>query len=278
MKLNTKGFSAVEGVIVVLVLAALGGVGYYVVGKQDTKSSVTTESTTPLATTIPTDLGGILTLDKIEELAKKDDATLTIKGIELKTEDGVLVYVVHLSNGKQITYNATSGEQIAISDDDSKDDDSLPNNLTAKVSLSSAVEIAKKEHPGVAIEKIEVETEDGTLVYRVKFVDEALVEVDANNGSIMEVKTKDGKEVKKRTEKRNDDDQDDDGQPNIKDNDDDNDGRKDSQDKDDDNDGVNGTEDKDDDNDDVDDDQDDDKDEETEDEQEAEDDNSGSGN
>ncbi len=270
MKLNAKGFTAVESVIVVLVLAALGGVGYYVVGKQDTKSSVTTESSTPLATTIPNDLGSVLALDKIEEIAKKDDSTLTTKGIELKTEDGVLVYVVHLSNGKQITYNATSGEQIAISDDDSKDDDSLPGNLTAKVSLSSAVEIAKKEHPGVAIKEIEVETEDGTLVYRVKFVDEGLVEVDANNGSIMEVKTKDGKEEKKRAERRNDDDNDDDGQPNVKDNDDDNDGRKDAEDNDDDNDGVSGSVDKDDDNDDVDDDQDDDKDEESEDEQEVE--------
>jgi hypothetical protein len=269
MKLNTKGFTAVEGVIIVLVLAALGGVGYYVVGKQDTKSSVTSESTTPLETTIPEDLSGVLPLDKIEELAKKDDATVTIKGIELKTEDGVLVYVVHLSNGKQITFNATSGEQVAVSDDDSKDDDSLPGTITAKVSLSSAVDIAKKEHPGVAIEKIEVETEDGLLVYRVKFVDEALVEVDANNGSIMEVKTKDGKIEKKRAEKRNDDDHDDDGQKNKQDSDDDNDGRKDTEDSDDDNDGVSGSDDKDDDNDDVDDSEDDDKDEQ-EDENEVE--------
>lgn len=271
MKLNTKGFSHVELLIVMVVLGLISGAGYYVYTQNSALNSETTQSETAATKVLPADLDDVLSLEKVEEIAKKDNATLTIKGVELKTEDGVLVYVIHLSNGKELTINATTGEQIAISDDTGADDDSLPANLTAKVSLSTALSIAKKEHPGVAIEKIEIETEDGTLVYRVKFVDEALVEVDANNGSIMEVKTKDGKEVKKRTESKNDDDHDDDGSKNRQDTDDDDDGRDDSTDSDDDDDSVKDVEDTDDDNDDIDDDKDDDS---GEDEQE---DNSGSG-
>lgn len=273
MKLNTKGFSHVELVIVVVVLGLIGGASYYVYNKNNTLNSETTQSETAATKVLPASLDEVLSLEKVEEIAKKDDTTLSIKGIELKTEDGLLVYVIHLSNGKELTINATTGDQIALSDDDGEDDDTLPANLAAKISLTSALAVAKKEHPGVAIEKIEIETEDGILVYRVKFIDEALVEVDANNGSIMEVKAKDGKEVKKRSERRNDDDHDDDGKENQEDNDDDDDGREDDQDEDDDQDEVEDDEDEDDDNDDVDDSEDDDS---GEDEIEDGDDNSGS--
>jgi len=270
MKLNSKGFSHVELVIVAVVLGLIGGAGYYVYNKNNTSNSEVVQSETAETKVLPANLDEVLSLEKVEEIAKKDDATISIKGIELKTEDGVLVFVIHLSNGKELTINAVTGSQIALSNDDNEDDDTLPASLTTKVSLTSALAIATKQHPDVAVEKIEIETEDGILVYRVKFVDEALVEVDANNGSIMEVKTKDGKEVKKRSERRNDDDHDDDGKENRQDEDDDNDGRQDNQDDDDDQDEVEDTEDEDDDNDDVDDDEDEDSGE--------DDDNSGSGN
>lgn len=273
MKNNDKGFAIVEALIAMVALGAIVGVGYYVIdARSDSADSSATENLTNTAEDIaPDTISGVLPLEEVKTLATGGDESKEITGIELKIEDGVLVYEVHLSDGTVVIYNATSGVVIATkTDDDTTDDNSFPSDFTTQVTLAKAVEIAMAERPGVAISKIEIEVEDGVLVYSVRFADDGRVDIDANNGSIMEVRSEGGEKVKERSEKRNDDDIDDDGQKNVDDQDDDNDGKKDREDDDDDNDGVSGSDDQDDDNDDIDDDEDDDKDEEEEDEVEDE--------
>lgn len=259
MKLNNRGFSAVEGVIIVVIASFVGGVGYYVYQKQGPKNSETSQTAIEQATTLPDNLENILPIEKVEELVKQSDESATIKGVELEMEDGVLVYVVKLSNGSKLAFNAQTGDKVAVSDDnDDPEEHSFPTSLTTKVTLAKAVAIAQAERPGVGIKKVEIEVEDGVLVYSVRFVDKGRVDIDANNGSIIEVRKEDGKKVKERSEKKDDDDHDNDGSTNREDSDDDNDKKSDREDRDDDNDDVNDDEDQDDDNDDVDDDEDDD--------------------
>lgn len=264
MKTNNKGFTIVETLIVVSVLAGIGGVGYFVYNRQDTKSSISSvDSSETKESTLPTNLEGVLSLTKVEELVKQESSTATIKGIKLEVEDGVLVFVVYMSDGSKLAFNATSGEKVAVSSDSNDAEESFDyvSGFDTKLTLSKAIEIAQVKRPGIAIKKVEIEIEDGVLVYSVRFVDKGRVDIDAENGSVIELREKDDKEVKARDKKQNDDDQDDDGQKNEVDKDDDNDKIEDTKDEDDDNDGVSGSDDKDDDNDDVDDKDDEDKDE-----------------
>lgn len=286
MNTKSRGFAAVEFVLIVAVVVLIGGGLFYVYSKSSNNSKVanTTETETTELKALPDDLAGILTLEKIQELVEQEAPNTSVKAVELGVEDGVLVYIVGLSDGSQLAFDATSGEKVAVakaSDDEDEEQHTLTD-LTSKVSLANAVSIARAQHPGVDVRKVEIEQEDGILVYSVRFTDKARVDVDANNGSVIEIREKDGKKVKDRDESHNDDDHDDDGAKNHSDNDDDNDGKRDRDDEDDDQDEVKDSEDRDDDNDDVDDEDDDDsgededEEEEDEDEQEDDDDNSGS--
>ncbi|HEX7259601.1 MAG TPA: PepSY domain-containing protein [Candidatus Saccharimonadia bacterium] len=55
---------------------------------------------------------------------------------------------------------------------------------TPTITLTSAKSIAMAQHPGSTIRKVELETEDGVLVYSVRFVDGARVDVRASTGAI----------------------------------------------------------------------------------------------
>lgn len=268
-KLKENGFSHVEGLLILVAISLIGGVGYYVYSQQQVSQSSTPQASVATVDTLPDNLDEVLPIEEVQKLAKESNADGVISNIELTTEDGTLVYIVSLTDGSVLGFNALSGVSVVVDDDGENEEDSrFPSTVSAKISLSNAVAIAKKERPGVQVEKVEIEFEDGVLVYSVRFVDDGRVDIDANNGSVIEVRKEQGKKVKERGERRGDDDFDDDGQPNKEDRDDDNDGKIDDEDDDDDNDGAKDDEDDDDDNDDIDDDEDDDEDEKDDDDKE----------
>lgn len=76
----------------------------------------------------------------------------------------------------------------SIESDDDEDgsveqEDALP---TGSISIDEARAIAEEAHPGSSVNKIEVETEHGAVVFSVRFDDGAKVDVDSN-GSIVKV-------------------------------------------------------------------------------------------
>lgn len=101
-KLNTKGFSAVEVLLVILIVAVLGGIGYMVYNNRN-KAATKTETTTQKSTT------------KVAETAKPVDPTASWKtadslggAFSMKVPDGWELnnYTNNYLNGNSITYTA----------------------------------------------------------------------------------------------------------------------------------------------------------------------------
>ena len=245
----------------IVVLAVVGAAGWRVLSNDSntTNLSVDTPTQQTLAEQLPADLTGIKPIAEIYSLAEAQKVGVTVTGVELESEDGQVVYVVHFSDGSIVAFDANSGDVVQLSDDnddDINDDDSLPSSFVAGISIKDAIDIAKAERPGSTLEKVELEVENGIVVFSVRFTDESRVDVRADNGKVQRLKDENGTDVIKL-----DDDFDDDGVRNPDDNDDDDDGIDDDEDSDDDNDGVDDENDDDDDNDGSDDEEDDDDDE-----------------
>ena len=186
-----------------------------------------------------------------------------------------MVYIVKLSDGTKLIYNAQSGIKLTgvgkIADDD--DDDDLPKNFSVAVDITRAYELALAQNPGGKLKEAELDDEDGQVVYKFQFSSGTEVKISATDGSVVKIEKKSENKGKSSSKNRgssnsdqDDGDRDDDGVDNNEDSDDDGDGQSDSEDQDDDNDGQDDSEDSDDDEDGVDDDED-----EGEDEDESED-------
>lgn len=195
-KLNQSGM-AHAAILLVFVVAALGGVGYYVYAQNHdntTKSNETEVQTLDedLPVVLPADL---LSIDKIQELsnAKKPDTQIT--GIELESENGQLIYLVRLSDGTNLLLDAKTGDTVTgikVEKDDDKTDD-LPKSFNSTITISKAFEIAKNKNPNGTIKQIELEVEDGKVVFSIKFTDGTKVIVDAESGNIVKIKTSESK-------------------------------------------------------------------------------------
>lgn len=264
LRKNQEG--AVGPIEILLMLVAVGIIGFTmwrITSTDDNNQQASQEigETTEAAEAIPTNIETLKTISEIQTAVETDAGDTTVAGIELEFEDGVLVYVVHLSDGTVLAYDATTGIAVVIEDDDDdefEDGDQLPANFSPSISLGEALEIARGQRPGIDIEKVEIELEHGEIVYSVRFVDDGRVDINTEDGSIVDLRGVDG--VRDAAFKDSDNDLDEDGLDNGDDPDDDNDGMDDSDDPDDDNDGLDDDDDDDDDNDGEDDDDDDDHD------------------
>ncbi|MEK7620769.1 MAG: PepSY domain-containing protein [Patescibacteria group bacterium] len=244
-----------------LVVLLISGAGWYVwsINQKPQANSEQAAVTTQKIKQIPDDVSSLKTIDEIKQQASTDIGENAIVGIELELEDGKLVYSIHLANGTTLFFDASTGEKIALqedNDDEIEDEQPLPQNFSLALGLDKAIEIARKERPGKVIVKVEIELEDGEIVYSIRFSDKGRVIVSADNGAVIEVRQEDGKRVKVNKQSGGDDDFDEDGIRNNEDEDNDDDRNKDSWDRDDDNDDIHDDEDEDDDNDDIDDDED----------------------
>lgn len=267
-----SGFSAVEILIVIVVVGLLAGLGYTAYNQFSGSSQNSAISTSETLESSLDQIDDILDLAEIQNIAVEEISDSEIVGLELEVDDGVLLYVVHYANGASRVFNAANGEIVQLEDNDNDEiDDSkpLPANFVARLTIQEAIRIAQQQRTNSQIRKVEIELENGVVVYSIRFTDESRVSVRATDGEIQRLRDETGEDIIKL-----DDDFDNDGKKNGEDSDDDNDGRMDDEDDDDDNDGRRDSEDDDDDNDgkkDVDDDDDDeDRDSEDDDEEDEE--------
>lgn len=168
---------------------------------------------------------------------------------ELEQESEGLVYSIKLSDGTVLVFDAKTGDKVQLRSPDGAEAGSdlpFPTGFKPAVTLVAAVQTAKSQRTGKAVAKVELEVENGIVVYSVRFSDDGRVDIDAITGSVLRIREPGKPDIKL---KDDDNDIDDDGQPNGQDPDDDNDNIKDINDTDNENDGVVNSTDADDDND-----------------------------
>lgn len=248
---NQNGFSHIVIILVIAVIGVVGFAGWRVTNKN--RSSQTNQSQSTLSQDfLPSDIAAIKPIDGILAGAQTEIGTRPVIQIELNQEDSGLVFEITLKDGTTLVYDAKTGEKLTTSIKDvetEKDDDGdnpLPAGFRPTVSPQDALTKAIAQHSGSNVRKIELEVEDGIVVFSVRFVDKFRVDIDAKTGSVLRIKSPDGPDVKLLD---NDNDIDDDGVDNAADDDNDNNGRLNRDDDDDEGDGIEDAQDNDDDND-----------------------------
>lgn len=241
---NQKGFSIIEILIVVAVLGLVGFIGFrFIDNQQDKSNQLNNESV------LPESLTEVKSIDEIITLAALDIATRDVLAVELEQKDEGLVYSIKLGDGTKLVFDALTGNKVLLKSSDgveTDDDTPLPVGFKPGITLGAAVQTAKTQRVGKFVEKVELEVEDGIVVYSVRFSDEGRVDIDATTGSVLRIREPGEPEVKLRDD---DNDIDDDEEDNGQDTDDDNDDIVDNEDEDNENDGVINDTDEDDDND-----------------------------
>ncbi|MCW1908399.1 MAG: PepSY domain-containing protein [Candidatus Saccharibacteria bacterium] len=140
---------------------------------------------------LPANLDDVLSVAQIREKAAADQpAGASIMQIELETEEGSVVYKVKFSDGSFRLYDARTGEHF-VKNEVAEVDGTVPAGFVAGISLQQARDIAVTQRPGQTVIKIELETEEGAVVYSVRFADGSRVDVNATNGTVVRVKTVD---------------------------------------------------------------------------------------
>ena len=183
-----------------LAFIALLGIGAYNFGFTKSEDAVLR------SVELPSDLSDIKSIDEIRTLANNGIVEgLTISSVELEQEDGVLLYKVHYSDGTYKLFDARTGEM--VTKPDLEVDTSVPIDFVAGVSIESARATAQSVFPDKVIQKIELESENGIIVYSVRFTDDTRVDISAIDGSI--VRTRNGATETRTSDDNNDDSSDD---------------------------------------------------------------------
>lgn len=208
---DQRGFAHVQMLVVgVLVFGAVGFAGYKVITANSTQDSVASQTSLESDQAMPVDLSSVLSVDQLKEIATEGtDATVT--DVELDQEDTGLVFKVKLSDGTKLLIDAFSGEKLSNGEVEfeNEDDTPLPSNFTLNISFEEARTKAQAKYPSSKLEKIELDVENGVVVYSVRFMDDARVDIDVATGEI--VRTKDPKKTTSNTTTKSNDDSDDDG-------------------------------------------------------------------
>jgi len=189
-----KGFSAVEGLIIVAVISVVGFSSYYVVNRNDsdTQLSVDTSQSSELSEELPDDLEGLKSMNEIESIAGVSE-TISIISYKLESSDSKTEYVIKLSNGKRLVIDARTGQVLSEEDTDvSSPSSKVPINMSLKEAFALAT--SRYSSP---VKEIEFETEDTKVTYKVEYVDGSKVEIDASTGSVIKSETKDEKQEDK---------------------------------------------------------------------------------
>lgn len=137
-------------------------------------------------TQLPSNLDGVKTVEEIKAIASADSQGKSISSVELENEEGTLVYKVKYSDGTYRLYDAKTG-QAFVKIGEIEKDSNVPANFVAGVTLQQARDIAASKRPGQAIYKIELEVENGVVIYSVKFADGGKVYVNASNGTVVKI-------------------------------------------------------------------------------------------
>lgn len=183
-KLDNKGLAGV--VEIVLIVAAVAVIGFVVFNSMGSSDELANQSDD---VALPTDLTALVEPSEMEALVLSELGEASVVSVELEVEDGVSIYVYKLSDGRELVFDATTG---TLLDQDTyeleSEDEALPAGFVASVSMAQAVETARAEQPDKDVMKVELEVEEGIVVYKVKFADDSRVEVDATTGDVVRVR------------------------------------------------------------------------------------------
>lgn len=176
-----KQLSTATGLAALAVLIVVGGMSAFVAAN---KTRLNSEQKTAL----PTNLADVLPIEDIRAAALKDVPDGTITGVELEQEEGALLYKVRFSDGSFRYYDAKTGVAVMRSQDETEQDESVPAGFIAGITVQQARDIALAQRSG-SITKIELETENGVVVYSVRFSDGGRVDVNATSGAVLRVRS-----------------------------------------------------------------------------------------
>lgn len=176
-----KQLSTATGLAALAVLIVVGGMSAFVAAN---KTRLNSEQKTAL----PTNLADVLPIEDIRAAALKDVPDGTITGVELEQEEGTLLYKVRFSDGSFRYYDAKTGVAVMRSQDQTEQDESVPAGFVAGITVQQARDIALAQRSG-SITKIELETENGIVVYSVRFSDGGRVDVNATSGAVLRVRS-----------------------------------------------------------------------------------------
>lgn len=187
--IKTDGFALVTVLLVVL-MVTVGGAGYYVYNRQnnsnDSLTNLSADEANSIAEALPDDISGVVEFSTIQ--SKITDKT--IAQIELQTEDGSLVFKVTFTDGTATYFDALTGlaADKDVDTSEAEDTEALPASFVPGVTFAQARATAMTEMPGKSIIKIELELEEGSVVYSVRFSDNSRVDVNAVTGAVVSSK------------------------------------------------------------------------------------------
>lgn len=180
-----KTLNTVPGVAALAVLIVVGSVTGVLASNHARKVSERSSA-------LPSNLEGLVSMESVRATALAENPTAQITGIELENEEGVLYYKVRFADGSFKLYDAKTGQLVVKPiDETAEKDESVPADFKPAVTLDQARTTAQAKRPGQTVVKIELEVEDGVVVYSVRFADGSRVDVNATDGSVVRVKTAD---------------------------------------------------------------------------------------
>ena len=190
MKMNERGAIDMMLAAALVIVIVVGGFVLVRISESSDDSTSSSSGVASVESVLPEDLSTVKSVDEIQAQALAEAGDNTISGIELEFEDGSLVYVVHLSDGTVLSYDASTGESVTLTDDNDDDfeADSIPADTVFSVSIQDAIETAQAEFPESDVEKVEIEVEDGEVVYSVRFTNDNRVDVSVRDGSVLRVR------------------------------------------------------------------------------------------
>jgi prepilin-type N-terminal cleavage/methylation domain-containing protein len=194
---NQNGFTIIEILIVVAVLALVGFVSWKFVSSQQQKANLSNQITKQLA--LPESLEGVKSIDEIMTLAASDIAARQVLAAELEQEDEGLFYSIKLSDGTVLVFDAKTGNKVQLKAPngvETEGDEPLPADFKPTITMTAAIQTAKAQRVGKTVEKVELKVEDGIVVYSVRFSDKGRVDVDATTGSVLRVREQKKPDVK----------------------------------------------------------------------------------
>lgn len=155
-------------------------------------------ATTVLADSQPQTINTKIDFKQAKETALKEAKKGKIVQIELENKKNKPVYEVTILDGnteKEYKIDANSGKILKNSTEDIKNDkkDVQLSKADPKLSLEDAENKAKEKYSSAQLREIELEKENGKLVYKVKMYDnnkKIKLILDANDGSVVSDKTK----------------------------------------------------------------------------------------
>jgi uncharacterized membrane protein YkoI len=181
-----------------VVAAGGAGLSYYQTRRADPVVSSAVQKVDAEKEALPTNLDGLLPVTTIQGLAL-EAGDGSVVDVALENRSDMLIYAVTLQDGTKLGFNATSGNEVLLQDDETavtpepqEKQDSLPADLTISTTFEEARKLAQEAFPSGAISQIKLNSENDVVAYSVAFTDKAEVNINVANGSVIRVTTPTG--------------------------------------------------------------------------------------